>query len=93
MAINGETRPVTGHGSQGVQVESLIPVLEALNVSACRLETVEFTLDGDTGYEIGRATLEFATPGAGAAAGKYVVIWKREDGAWKWHVDIWNMSA
>ena len=24
---------------------------------------------------------------------KYVVVWKRENGAWKWHVDIWNPSA
>jgi hypothetical protein len=24
--------------------------------------------------------------------GKYIVIWKRENGAWKWHRDIWNSS-
>jgi hypothetical protein len=21
---------------------------------------------------------------------QYVVIWKQEDGRWKWHRDIWN---
>jgi ketosteroid isomerase-like protein len=26
-------------------------------------------------------------------SGKYVVIWKREDGAWKLHRDIWTTSA
>jgi ketosteroid isomerase-like protein len=65
--------------------------LEALGVTGVRLETVSFEPNGDTGYEIGRATLEFG--GAPSATGKYVVVWKREDGAWKWHVDIWNMSA
>ena len=64
-----------------------------LNIKSVRLETVDFELNGDTGYEIGRATLEFNAEGAPPAAGKYVVIWKREDGVWKWHVDIWNMSA
>ena len=67
--------------------------IEAMNVSACRLESVDFELQGDTGYEIGRATIEFAAADAPPAVGKYVVIWKREDGAWKWHVDIWNLSA
>ena len=23
---------------------------------------------------------------------KYVVFWKQEDGLWKWHVHIWNLS-
>jgi len=67
--------------------------IEALNVAACRLETVDVELIGDTAYEIGRATIEFATAGAAPLVGKYVVIWKREGGAWKWAVDIWNPSA
>jgi|SRR5215831_6732966 len=66
--------------------------IESMNVSAVKLETVDFELCGDTGHEIGRATLEFA-PGGSAASVKYVVVWKQEDGAWKWHIDIWNMNA
>jgi hypothetical protein len=23
---------------------------------------------------------------------KYVVFWQQEDGLWKWHVRIWNLS-
>ena len=66
--------------------------IDALNVTSCPLETVHFELNGDTGYEIGRAKLNF--PGdAPSAYAKYVVIWKREDGAWKWHVDIWNNNG
>jgi ketosteroid isomerase-like protein len=66
--------------------------IEALNVGSVRLETLDFEVIGDTGYEIGRATLEFAGGGPPMVA-KYVVVWKREDGAWKWHVDIWNPNA
>ncbi len=65
--------------------------IDALHVTAVRLETVDFELQGDTGVEIGRATLELA--GGTTAVGKYVVVWKQEDGAWKWHVDVWNMNA
>jgi ketosteroid isomerase-like protein len=66
--------------------------MEALNVSGCTLETVQFEAMGDTCYEIGRATLSFAA-GTPPMYAKYVVIWKQEDGAWKWHVDIWNANA
>ena len=62
--------------------------IEALNVSSCSLETVDFEMQGDTGIEIGRATIQPA-----GVSVKYVVIWKREDGAWKWDIDIWNVNA
>jgi hypothetical protein len=25
--------------------------------------------------------------------GKYIVVWKRQDGVWKLHADIWNSDA
>jgi ketosteroid isomerase-like protein len=65
--------------------------IEALNVSSVELETVDCEQSGDTIWEIGRATLHVAQ--APAAHAKYVVIWKREAGAWKWHVDIWNPNV
>jgi ketosteroid isomerase-like protein len=67
--------------------------IEAMNVRAVKLETVSFEALGDTGIEIGRATLEFAAADAQAATVKYVVVWKLEEGLWKWHVDIWNLDA
>jgi ketosteroid isomerase-like protein len=67
--------------------------IEAMNVRAVKLETVSFEALGDTGIEIGRATLELVASGAPSATVKYVVIWKREDGSWKWSVDIWNLDA
>jgi len=63
--------------------------VDSMNVASVNLQTLDFELTGDTGYEIGQATLHFAS-GAPSAHAKYVVIWKREDGSWKWHVDIWN---
>jgi ketosteroid isomerase-like protein len=65
--------------------------IESMNVSTVKLETVDFQALGDTGIEIGRATLMFS--GAPDVTVKYVVIWKQEDGKWKWHIDIWNPNA
>lgn len=65
--------------------------IEKMNIASVKLETVDFELLGDTGVEIGRATLY--PKGASEATVKYVVVWKQEGGAWKWHVDIWNPNA
>jgi ketosteroid isomerase-like protein len=67
--------------------------IAGLDVTSVTLATVDFEAAGDTGFEIGRATLNFAAPGAAPLQAKYVVVWKKEDGMWKWHVDIWNPSA
>ena len=67
--------------------------IESMNVAAAKLETVSFEPLGDTGIEIGRATLTFAAEGSPTATVKYVVVWKQEDGRWKWQIDIWNMNA
>ena len=67
--------------------------IEGLNVASAKLETLDFESLGDTGFEIGRASLRFTPPGSEPMLLKYVVVWKREDGAWKWHVDIWNPNS
>ena len=41
--------------------------------------------------EIGRAVLTLA--GGGSVPLKYVVHWKEDGGAWKWHTDIWNTNG
>lgn len=64
--------------------------IESMGVKAVKLQTVEFEALGDAGLEIGRATLEFALAGAQPVDVKYVVLWKREDGDWKWDVDMWS---
>lgn len=60
----------------------------ALGATAVELRSVEVEFLGDTAVEIGRATI---TGGQGSGMEvKYVVVWKNEDAAWKWHIDIWN---
>lgn len=67
--------------------------IAGMNVGSVQLESLDFQPAGDTGYEIGRATLNFAGDPAPPMIAKYVVVWKQEDGVWKWHVDIWNPNS
>ena len=62
-----------------------------LGATGIRLETVDLQALGDGVYEIGRATISM--PGGQQAVAKYVVVWRQEDGQWRWHVDIWNLDA
>jgi len=62
-----------------------------LGLKGAVLDTVEVEGVGETAIEVGRYTLRVAG-GLVADAGKYVVVWKREGGAWKLHRDIWNTS-
>ena len=64
----------------------------SLGVTGIDLHSLELTITGDRAAEVGRAEV-FTAPGNPPAEVKYVVLWKQEDGAWKWDVDCWNMSA
>ena len=55
-----------------------------------RLQTLDFEQAGDTGYEVGEARLAL---GSGTAVVKFVVVWKKLDGQWRLHRDIWNTKA
>jgi ketosteroid isomerase-like protein len=60
-------------------------------VKAFKLETVEAEGYGDTASEVGRYILE-GEGGQVLGQGKYIVIWKQEEGQWKLHRDIFNSS-
>ena len=45
---------------------------------------------GEMAHEVGEAQL---TLGSGTAVVKYVVVWKKADGQWRLHRDIWNAKA
>ena len=62
-----------------------------MGIKAAVLETLEVESHGDTAHEVGRYTLKLAD-GQVADAGKYLVIWKQDGGAWKLHRDIWTTS-
>jgi uncharacterized protein (TIGR02246 family) len=66
-----------------------------MGIKEAKLETVEAESQGDLAYEIGQFTLTGAQSGGEPIrlSGKYVVVWKNENGTWKLHVDIWNADS
>jgi len=60
-------------------------------LNAQPFETVETESEGNLGVEIGKYTIVDAA-GKTVDQGKYVVVWKKEDGRWKLYRDIWNSS-
>ena len=65
-----------------------------MGVHDVALETLELNQVDDTAYEIGRYSLKIKIEGSESVSdsGKFIVIWKQEDGSWKWHIDIWNTN-
>lgn len=64
-------------------------------IREARLETTDVEERQDIACEIGRYTLRIEPEGGKTLTdrGKYVVVWKKEDGGWKLHIDIWNSSG
>jgi ketosteroid isomerase-like protein len=67
-----------------------LSAITGLDVKDASLTTVSAEAAGDTVVEIGRAELTLA--GGQKVPVKYVVHWKRDGDAWKWHTDIWNLN-
>jgi ketosteroid isomerase-like protein len=64
----------------------------AQGVAGGALKTAEVDELGSTAIESGTYQLKTAD-GAVCGAGKYVVVWKKEGGAWKLHRDIFNSDT
>ena len=62
-----------------------------MGIKAARLETVELDVLGETVVEVGKYTLLGGKEQV-LDAGKYLVVWKTEQGQWKLHRDIWTTS-
>jgi uncharacterized protein (TIGR02246 family) len=60
-------------------------------VRRVQLSTVDLQPVGDAAYEIGRATLTLAN--GQLVTPRYLIVWKKEDGAWRRYLDIWNMAT
>jgi ketosteroid isomerase-like protein len=63
---------------------------EGLRITHCRLQPFEVEVLGEVGYEVARG--EVGTE-SGPVPIKYIVVWKKDGGQWKWHRDIWNMNG
>lgn len=62
-----------------------------MGIKEVKLETEEVQPCENMAIEMGNYILS----GEGASLvdkGKYIVIWQKQDGAWKLHKDIWNTS-
>ncbi len=65
-----------------------------MGIKEATLETVEVQARGDIACEVGKYTLTIQPTADQTITdkGKYVVVWKDQDGSWKLDVDIWNTS-
>jgi len=63
---------------------------QQLGLKDVRLHTLDLQTTADTAYEVGEAQL---TVQSGVTFVKYVVVWKRTDGRWRLHRDIWNTKG
>ena len=54
------------------------------------LDTTEVESAGDLAYEVG--TVRVVGEHSQVTEGRYVVVWKQQNGHWKIHRDIWNSA-
>jgi len=73
------------------EIQAFFQALMDMGIKEAKLEAIEVERHGDTAIEVGKFALE-GDEGQVLDAGKYIVIWKREDGQWKLHRDIFNSS-
>ena len=61
-------------------------------MTSCALTTDMLDFAGDVATEVGHATMTLAPPGGKSETAriKYLVVWKRINGTWLLHRDIWN---
>jgi len=84
--------PPNGEPIQGsANITSTWKAFFESGVKKARLETFEVESFGNSAVEVGKYFLTTAD-GLQADVGKYIVYWKKEDGNWKMHRDIWNSS-
>lgn len=65
-----------------------VGVAARMGVEKVQLTTLELEVHGQVAHEIGQATLTLKD--GQQAAAKFCVLWKQEQGEWRWDVDIWN---
>jgi uncharacterized protein (TIGR02246 family) len=93
-AKDGVIMPPNAESVQGSEAirKSWAELLQSPNASFA-FEPTTIRTNGDMAYEIGSYSLSFeATPGGAGDTGKYVLVWIKEDGAWKAAVDIFNSN-
>ena len=89
---NGQILPPNSDFIAGKQaIQPFWQAVFDMGIKEAKLETVEVEGHGDTAIEVGKYTLQ-GEEGQELDKGKYIVIWKQEEGQWKLHRDIFNSS-
>jgi uncharacterized protein (TIGR02246 family) len=87
QALPANSEPVNGRAAIQKMWQS---VLES-GINGFELRTSEVESAGDIAYEVGSYVLKMKDGGV-ADRGKYCVVWKRVNGEWLLHRDIWTTS-
>ncbi|HET9439292.1 MAG TPA: DUF4440 domain-containing protein [Longimicrobiales bacterium] len=87
VAYPPNSEPVSGRAA----LQKLWQDAMGMGVKAVNFKITEIEAHGDTAIEVGGYEM-LGEGGKHIDHGKYVVIWKREQGQWKLHRDIWNTS-
>lgn len=87
QALPANSEPVSGRAA----IQSFWKGVYDSGITQATLTTSDVESQGDLAAETGTYELRMKD-GKVADRGKYVVVWKREDGRWKLHRDIWTTS-
>jgi uncharacterized protein (TIGR02246 family) len=89
---NGQVLPTNSDVITGQEaIEAFWQAVMDMGITGAKVESVEVEGHGDTAIDVGKYTLHGAE-GQELDHGKYIVIWKHQDGQWKLHRDIFNSS-
>jgi ketosteroid isomerase-like protein len=69
-------------------------IIRSYNAKSTVRQSLDVIPVGEGLVEVGRSVMTAEPSGQPEIQVdiKYVVFWKQEDGIWKWHVHIWNLS-
>lgn len=87
MLLPAGMEPVQGTD----KIESFWRVGMNMGMKQLKLKTTDVEELADTAIELGTYTV-FGAQHQVLDQGKYLVVWKEEQGRWKLHQDIWNSS-
>ena len=79
----------TIQGTEGIQ--AFWQGAMEMGIEHVKLQTQEVEQLADTAIELGHYTL-FGPNAQLIDQGKYLVVWKEQQGQWQLHQDIWNSS-
>ena len=90
---DGKLYPSNSDVIEGMEgIAGFWSAIMSAGIKKAKLETVSATAYGNTAIEEGRYQL-FIEGDQQADQGKYIVIWKKQNGQWKLYQDIWNTSV